>query len=636
MNPTPRTATPSTAPPPDWIGRELGGRYQIQARLGEGGIGIVFRALDRQTGSTVALKVLRETFAQTRLQRRFAREAKALSALRHPNIVSILDVDVADETPFLVMELLEGKTLGELMSETRPLPIDRACDVMRELLAALSYVHGQGLVHRDLKPGNIFLQALADGGYRVKLLDFGLAKFLEGDAAIEQATVTRSGDIFGTLGYMPPEQAVGDTTDARADVYSAGAVLFEMLAGRRPFVGDGTDLLQRQLTGSPPTLMEACPERIATPELEALLQRAMASKASDRFPDAPALSAAFEALPAPPARAPTFEELAAFSVAEHPESAAATVPIGLAPTVFHEGAARLRRARASGPVARFIQSVKELGRGILLAGAWVLSAIVVFLVLIAVAVLYILFGSDHEQQQQALRAAMPSTIQRVLPDGRDASTTPAAASAKPPSLPATAAKPALQAAPATPTPIAAPTPAATPDPVAPVPPTVEPTFDEDGPAPVFEASDAPRVPAENPWRGSIPTTLKKLRAHAQKGWRGDERAIGWLRRYNREQPNDPRGHLVLAMIFMNREWFSDAAGQYAFAYQRKQASRGDTFMLRNLIKIASLEPTFERGASLIKTMYGAEAIGAIERALSNSVDPTERARLEQLRARVTS
>jgi hypothetical protein len=149
---------------------------------------------------------------------------------------------------------------------------------------------------------------------------------------------------------------------------------------------------------------------------------------------------------------------------------------------------------------------------------------------------------------------------------------------------------------------------------------------------VLARTDAPRPPAANPWRGSVPATLKKLRAHAQKGWRGDERAVGWLRRYNREQPNDPRGHLVLATLFMNREWFSDAANQYAFAYQKDPTSRGEPAMLRNLIKVASLEPTFERGSSLLGSIYGREASAAAERAASQASDSAVAARLRSLSA----
>jgi len=613
-----RPAQPASIPPPDLIGQEIGARYQIQSRLGEGGIGVVYRALDRQTDSVVAIKVLREAYAQTRVLRRFAREAKALAALRHPNIVTILAVDVADETPFLVMELLEGRTLGELMNETSLLPVERAWEIMRELLAAVGYVHSEGLVHRDLKPGNILLATTSDGTTHVKVLDFGLAKFLEGDAATDQTSVTRSGDIFGTPGYMPPEQAVGDGTDARADVYSAAVVLFEMLAGRRPFAGEGTELIQQQLTCEPPPLAAVCPERMASPELAAFFERALASRASDRFVDGAALRAAFEAIPQPAVRAPTHNELADLATRPSANLRQTPLQIGLAPTVFHDSADRLRNLSKSGPVARFVQSVKDLGHGILLAGAWVLSAVVFFLVMVAIAVLYILFGSGHEQQQQALRTAMPPTIQNVLP----------AAKANPP----TRAERAVRSAKTAADPTSADTPTAIdnadPDLVV----TQTPANADNGPT--IEATSTPRPPASDPWRGPIPSTLKKLRAHAQKGWRGDDHAIAWLRRYNREHQQDPRGHLVLASIFMNRAWHSDVAAQYAFAYERLPSSRGDKAMLRNLLKLAALEPTFERAAGLIVGIFGAEAIKAVDQAVLDSRDADLRARMEAVRARI--
>lgn len=646
---SPRPSTPpASLPPPDWTGREFGGRYLIESKLGEGGIGIVYRAMDQKSGTAVALKVLRDNFARTRLQRRFAREAKALAALRHPNIVSILDVDVADETPYLVMELLDGKTLSEQLAEQRPLPIEVACAIMRELLEALAYVHGQGLVHRDLKPGNVFLQDQPDGPPRVKLLDFGLAKFLDAEAANEQATVTRSGDIFGTLGYMPPEQAVGDTTDTRADVYSAACVFFEMIAGRRPFVGESTQLLQRQLTLAPPSLMEVCPERIAAPELDTFFRIAIASKPNDRHPDAPALLAAFDALPKPPARAPTLEEIAALAVA--PADATTPLPIGLAPTVFNHSSAR-RDSRSShsldaanGPIARFTRGVRDLVRGVLVAGAWVLSAVVLFLVLIGGAMLYLLFGSEHAQQQQALREAMPPTLRDAITESPATTPNSASAGTKPTlqkaAVPTTrddtdskrlAAGPAVANAA-----IANAAEATTPDEA-----TTAGAADELAPAqgeevaPVLAPRTGPREPAKNPWRGAIPSTLKKLRAHAQKHWRGDERAVSWLRRYNREHPEDPRGHLVLAMLFDNREWYSDVLTQYAFAYQKAPSSRGDSSMLRNLIAIARLEATTVRASDLLAEIYGEEARGALTRAVSSAAgDPDTQARLQRVLARV--
>lgn len=633
---SPRPSTPpASLPPPDWTGREFGGRYLIESKLGEGGIGIVYRAVDQKTGSAVALKVLRDNFARTRLQRRFAREAKALAALRHPNIVSILDVDVADDTPYLVMELLEGKTLSELLAEQRPLPIEVACTIMRELLEALAYVHGQGLVHRDLKPGNVFLQDQSNGPRRVKLLDFGLAKFLDANMANEEATVTLSGDIFGTLGYMPPEQAVGDTTDTRADVYSAAAVFFEMIAGRRPFLGESTQLLQRQLMQSPPSVIEVCPERIASPELDALFRIAIASKANDRYPDGVALLAAFDALPKPPVRTPTLEEIAAVAVA--PADATTPLPLGLAPTVFSHSAARRNDGSSPsqdsdpGPIARFTNGVRELMRGVLVAGAWVLSAVVLFLVLIGGAMLYLLFSSEHAQQGQALRDAMPPTLREAIAEE------PAASSEATAGVPKAKPKKPPAAALAENGPPSAPAEAGDATETAPLDAGGDEADLAQGQelAPTLTPRTGPREPGKNPWRGAIPSTLKKLRIHAQKSWRGDDRAVSWLRRYNREHPEDPRGHLVLAMLFDNREWYSDALTQYAFAYQKAPSSRGDTSMLRNLIAIASLEATSDRAGGLLAEIYGEEATAALTRAINNAASDAEtHARLQRVLARV--
>src|SRR4029077_5348420 len=138
---------------------------------------------------------------------------------------------------FLVMELLQGKTLGDLIKEG-PLPLWRSLDIARQLLRGLAFAHGKGIVHRDLKPANVFLQALPDQADHVRLLDFGMAKFLDGSSSSRNAgdTLRRAGIVFGTPAYMSPEQAKGGPADARTDVYSAGVLLFELLAGRRPFV----------------------------------------------------------------------------------------------------------------------------------------------------------------------------------------------------------------------------------------------------------------------------------------------------------------------------------------------------------------------------------------------------------------
>src|SRR4051794_18812709 len=275
---------------PLFAGAILGGCYRIEAEIGHGGIGVVYRARNTKLEQSVALKVLRSEAVAAAQRSRFEREAKALAALRHPNIVTILDCGVSESMPYLVMELLEGQSLVEALA-TRPLPLARAELVIRELFSALAYVHACGLVHRDLKPANVFLQRLPNGAEQVKLLDFGLAKFVDHAGQGDTTTLTRSGEVFGTPAYMPPEQWTGQPVDARADVYSAAVVCFELLAGRKPFVGEGQDVLRRQLIEAAPPLHEACPDRVACPELERLLQRALSREVQDRQRNATELQA---------------------------------------------------------------------------------------------------------------------------------------------------------------------------------------------------------------------------------------------------------------------------------------------------------------------------------------------------------
>jgi eukaryotic-like serine/threonine-protein kinase len=207
-------------PNPSAIGRALDGRYRLEAEIGVGGLGAVYRATHEKLDKSVAIKLLHQHCGTSELLRgRFEREAKALATLDHPNIVSVTDFGIAEDTPYLVMELLEGETLAERL-DRGPLAGTEAPKLIKELLAALRFVHERGLVHRDMKPSNVFLQRLPSGGERVKILDFGLAKFMGPDPAPEKSepTLTRAGAVVGTPAYMSPEQAAGDSADARSDV----------------------------------------------------------------------------------------------------------------------------------------------------------------------------------------------------------------------------------------------------------------------------------------------------------------------------------------------------------------------------------------------------------------------------------
>jgi len=215
------------------------GPYEILAPLGAGGMGEVYRARDTRLDRTVAIKILPPHLSDdTTLQQRFEREAKAISSLNHPHICILHDVGHQDGTDFLVMEYLEGETLAKLL-EKGPLPLAQVLKYGVEIADALDKAHRHGIVHRDLKPGNIMLTKSG-----AKLLDFGLAKAavpLAGATLTAAATrttpVTQQGTIVGTFQYMSPEQIEGRDLDGRSDIFSLGAVLYEMLTGQRAFQG---------------------------------------------------------------------------------------------------------------------------------------------------------------------------------------------------------------------------------------------------------------------------------------------------------------------------------------------------------------------------------------------------------------
>ena len=221
-------------------GRQLG-PYQIEAPLGAGGMGEVYRARDTRLDRTVAIKVLPEhVAADPDLKQRFEREAKTISSLNHPHICTLYDIGSQDGVDFLVMEYLDGETLQQRL-EKGALPLDQALTIAIEIADALDKAHRQGIVHRDLKPGNIMLTKSG-----AKLLDFGLAKpqVVSGPGITEESVATRSvaltqqGTILGTLHYMSPEQLEGKDADQRSDIFALGAALYEALTGQRPFSGD--------------------------------------------------------------------------------------------------------------------------------------------------------------------------------------------------------------------------------------------------------------------------------------------------------------------------------------------------------------------------------------------------------------
>jgi len=284
------------------VGRVVDGAYRIEELLGRGAVGAVYRAVELSSGRVVALKQWRKSAFDEQVRGRFEREVGALASLDHPNIVKVLGRGIVDDVPYLALEHLEGQTLGDLLAHNEPLPTDLALDIARQALAAVAYAHERNVVHRDLKPDNIFLCKTTDGRVKVKILDYGLAKFMSdaGDPK-KDVQLTMTGMVMGTPLYMPPEQAAGSSVDLPVDVYALGCVLFEMLTGQLPFVGETTmELLAAHLRAPIPKITDVRKDATVAPELQAVIDQALAKKQVQRFPNAAAMLAALEAVPAQP------------------------------------------------------------------------------------------------------------------------------------------------------------------------------------------------------------------------------------------------------------------------------------------------------------------------------------------------
>ena len=273
------------------------GPYEIGAPLGSGGMGEVYRARDSRLNRTVAIKVLPASFSADpdRLQR-FAQEARAAAALNHPNILSIFDIGEQQGAPYVVSELLEGETLRERL-RNGPLSIRKAIDYSLQVARGLAAAHEKGIVHRDLKPENLFITE--DG--RVKILDFGLAKLTrpeitsEGDDAPTVHAATEPGLVMGTAGYMSPEQVRGKPADPRSDIFSFGAILYEMISGKRAFHGDTpADTMSAILKEETPELSETA--RNVPPGLDRIVRHCLEKVPSQRFHSAGDLAFDLEAL----------------------------------------------------------------------------------------------------------------------------------------------------------------------------------------------------------------------------------------------------------------------------------------------------------------------------------------------------
>jgi beta-lactam-binding protein with PASTA domain/predicted Ser/Thr protein kinase len=260
------------------------GRYQVIGHVGSGGMAEVYCAQDLQLGRKVALKVLHERFAaDAEFVERFRREASAAAGLQHQHVVSVYDRGEWDDTSYIAMEYVAGKTLKELVRDEGPLPSERAVDLTVQILRAARFAHRRGVIHRDFKPQNV----IVDDEDRAKVTDFGIARAGASD-------MTQTGSIMGTAQYLSPEQAQGHAVTARSDLYSIGIVLYELLTGKVPFEAEAAvTIALKQVSEAPVPPSQINP--VVTPELEAVVLRALAKDPADRFADADEFIAALEA-----------------------------------------------------------------------------------------------------------------------------------------------------------------------------------------------------------------------------------------------------------------------------------------------------------------------------------------------------
>ncbi len=631
-----------------WVGKVLLDRYRIVDQIDAGGVAAVFRAEQAELSREVAVKILAENVeGATHMRARFEREARALAALSHPHTVPLLDFGVAEGRPFLVMELLRGRSLEDALASESFDP-KRSLAIVRQVLHALSFAHGQGVVHRDIKPGNIFLEQLPHTNDHVRVLDFGFAKFFASDDDRQGDVATMAGTTFGTPAYIAPEQLGETELDGRADLYAVGVILFQMLAGKRPFEGTPAEMLRGKLTREAPALAEVREDLQVVPALNEILRRVLQRDPGERFataqqmleamsqlPDAavsgeggaPVASQGVEhtqevtvgmlvgpleqaGTPSPPDAAKTEPESAhaARTEPESPQDAktqldpmldvppppdATAEPSPEAPAPLPESPVASPGLRPDAPPSPTAPPSTSDG-----SPPWAEWA-----------------AEAAERVARWARRAGRFTVERMrwlgelLADWSRRTGVPRWALIGGPALVLVCLFVGLALV----------------------------LGDSESDSSALKLSDAvPFAPAEPTlWQEPLPEPLAAAHTHVMDGEALDDQALLELRRYGNEHPESPHPWLLIGHTYTERHWYSDALESYERAYRADPIARNDPFVAGNLITMLTQPSVANEALELARELYDEELGDLIDARLEDdSLRPVHAQRLQRVRDRL--
>ena len=535
------------------VGVVLSGRYRITELLGEGGMGRVYRGERLQLGRPVAIKFLHSPFASApKYRQRFEREARAMSKLSHPYCVSVIDYGIHDE-PYIVMDFVTGGTLRDLMDRGRLSP-QRALHITRQILAGLAHAHDEGVIHRDVKPGNVMVSDATGVGDHVRIFDFGLAKLHDPGVEPDQSMAT----VIGTPAYMAPEQTRAEPIDGRADLYAVGILLFELLTGDKPFVGDDAIAVIRMQREVPPPLLRARAPELSQ-ELEQVVAKALEKDPPQRHQSAAEFAAALDTAPEAHLRGSLPRE----ELVSRPLEAQVST--------------RARRRALLGLVL------------VALVGAFV-------------------FLSTRPQPR-----AVVSRPTASVGGARPAEIAPAPpAAATPRTLPSIAAGPEAEreALPAT----------AEQAEIAPAPEPLHSDDDELSDAELAaadQALDLTREVEAQPVAASSPDVRSISEVHALIDGGHLDAAIFGLKRLRKQSPNNPYMPYLLGDLYFERGWWSDGLAKYREAIRLSDGYRKRSTIHQNAIQALGSSPTYAKARALLMRDLGRAALPALDQAAAD-------------------